>query len=116
RDRGRARATLRPAGARQDPVVAWEALDVAVLGKVLPKIHGTQQEVEATLSRLLAFAIDVKSKQEARADDSQWDYERGRLKAKSDTNAGPPRLPRSAAKLWRMLRRVKQQGFVSFIE
>ena len=32
------------------------ALDVAVLAKILPKLHGSQAEIEATLKRLLAIA------------------------------------------------------------
>lgn len=97
--------------------VLWDALDVAVLAKVLPKIHGTQQEVEEVLGRLLAFAVDVESPVAARDHGSHWEYASGRLNGRDDDGASKiPRLPRSAAKLWRMLRRVRQQGYVSFIE
>ena len=76
--------------AGEGPDVLWDAFDVAVIAKVLPKLHGTQQEVEDILEQLHAFA-------------------------NGDTDACP-RLPRAAAKLARMRRRVVRAGFVSFIE
>lgn len=63
----------------------WAALDLALLQKVLPKLHGTQQELEHVLTGLLAFAQEE------------------------------PALPRMAEKLKRMLTRVQQQGFTAFI-
>ena len=102
--------------AGKDPGMLWEALDVAIVAKVLPKLHGTQQELEDVLQRLLAFALDVGSATDAREQGSQWDYTGGRLVARADAPTNVPKLPRSAAKLWRMLRRVRQQGYVSFIE
>jgi 5-methylcytosine-specific restriction protein B len=98
-----------------DPTILWEALDVAVLAKVLPKMHGTQQEVEHALARMLAFAVDPSSSPSELGRCEDWSYERGRLVARAD-GARAPRLARCAAKLWRMLRRVRQQGHVSFIE
>jgi 5-methylcytosine-specific restriction enzyme B len=102
--------------AGKGPHVLWEALDVAVLSKVLPKIHGTQQEVEEILGRLLAFAVDVDSHPETREQESAWVFASGRISSKAEQGARTPRLPRSAAKLWRMLRRARIQGYVSFIE
>lgn len=101
--------------AGKDPNVIWEALDVAVLAKVLPKIHGTQQEVEDVLGRLLAFAVDVDSGLAAREHEAAWAFLGGRIAATAETQRAP-RLPRTAAKLWRMLRRARLQGYVSFIE
>ena len=104
------------------------AFDLAVLQKVLPKLHGTQQELEDLLDRLFAFAVlgeepadrDV----ERLAKEDGWRLmSGGRL-----TNENPSRteeeaetpyqpvLPRTAAKLWRMRNRLVQQGFTSFIE
>ncbi len=62
------------------------ALDLALLQKVLPKLHGTQQELEEILAALAGFAEDR------------------------------PRLDRFAAKIGRMRRRLQRQGFTSFIE
>lgn len=107
---------LAEAQAGKDPAILWEAFDVAVVAKVLPKLHGTQQELEDVLARLLAFAVDVESPEDTRDHESQWSYSRGRLSPLSDGSPKTPKLPRSAAKLWRMLRRVRQQGYVSFIE
>ena len=36
--------------------------------------------------------------------------------APEDATPAAPQLPRSAAKLWRMLRRLRQQGFTAFVE
>ncbi len=63
----------------------WVALDLALLQKVLPKLHGTQQELEEVLEGLLAFAREE------------------------------PALPRMEGKLRRMLGRLQRQGFTAFI-
>lgn len=90
--------------ANPDVGALWEAFDIAVIAKVLPKLHGTQQEVEDVLASLLAYAVDVESPPSARFGDD------------AAPPLAAPRLPRAAAKLRRMLRRVRQQGYVSFIE
>lgn len=102
--------------AGKDPQILWEAFDVAVVAKVLPKLHGTQQEIEDVLARLLAFAVDVESTVGERDDGAGWSYARGRVAPRAEGVPRAPKLPRTAAKLWRMLRRVRQQGYVSFIE
>jgi 5-methylcytosine-specific restriction protein B len=102
--------------AGREPEILWEALDMAVVSKVLPKLHGTQQELEDVLARLLAFTVDVDSPVNDREHESRWSYSRGRLGYQGEGLPRTPRLPRAAAKLWRMLRRVRQQGYVSFIE
>lgn len=80
------------------------ALDVAVLAKILPKLHGSQAEVEATLKRLLAIATEYKPESEVFSPHG----------ALLDGVALP--LPRTARKLGRMLYRLRANGFVSFIE
>ena len=86
----------------------WAALDLALLQKVLPKLHGTQQELDEILIRLLAFAITTES----------HDLERAReiTLGQAESQVEPARLPRTAAKIKRMIRRLQQQGFTSFIE
>ena len=43
--------------------VRQEALDLAILQKVLPKFHGTQQELSAVLNALFSFAVSGSYKQ-----------------------------------------------------
>jgi hypothetical protein len=114
--------TLAARQASENEDTLWTALDLALLQKVLPKFHGTQAELDDVLGALFALAVDpTGSPETARGDWRQWAFERGRLLpiAKAgDGAAGPadPDLPRTAAKLWRMLDRLYRQGFTSFIE
>ena len=80
------------------------ALDVAVLAKILPKLHGSQAEIESTLKRLLSIASGDKPESEVFTPHG----------AVIDGAALP--LPRTARKLGRMLYRLRANGFVSFIE
>lgn len=68
-----------------DAESGWAALDLALLQKVLPKLHGTQQELDDVLTGLFAFAQEE------------------------------PELPCMAAKIDRMRTRLTRQGFTSFI-
>lgn len=107
--------------AGDDAATLLAALDLAILQKVLPKFHGTQQEMEATLTALLDFAIHG-ARRDARDSAEEvgrrWRVGRdGHLRAATPDSTTPlPALPRTAAKLWGMLRRLRQQGFASFIE
>ncbi|MBA3672302.1 MAG: hypothetical protein H0W68_09810 [Gemmatimonadaceae bacterium] len=80
------------------------AFDVAVLGKILPKLHGSQAEIEATLKRLLSIATGDKPESEVFTPHG----------VVVDRASLP--LPRTARKLGRMLHRLQANGFVSFIE
>jgi 5-methylcytosine-specific restriction enzyme B len=103
--------------ASKDEATLWAAFDVAVLSKVLPKLHGTQQELEGTLSRLFGFAVDRRSAEDAKIVDTAWELKGGTLVPKSSgDDARRPDLPRTATKLWRMLVRLRHRGFASFIE
>lgn len=89
------------------PDTVLAAFDVAILAKILPKLHGTQAELDSTLLALLQIAL-------GEGGDSQtW-------MPTANPIAGPagaaPKLPRSALKLWRMRDRLRTQGFTSFIE
>ncbi|MCY3599024.1 MAG: hypothetical protein OXN85_03490 [Gemmatimonadetes bacterium] len=130
------------------------AFDLALLQKVLPKFHGTQQELESLLERLFDFAVHGRERKRGDADVrlDEWTVVNGRLRPKggsasrvpagtsrgdADGSAGgtegagsengtdasdgaaegpDPEFPRTAAKVWRMLRRLNQRGFTSFIE
>ena len=135
---------------------ARAAFDLAILQKVLPKFHGTQQELEPLLRQLFDFAVlgsaDMRRRdgnitleewrvvdgrllatsQQALVADAVPDSEEGRSESgeapRRPTPAGSedavaaqdermiPALPRTGAKIWRMLQRLQQRGFTSFIE
>ena len=123
------------------------AFDLALLQKVLPKFHGTQQELESLLKEIFQFAVHgdgpaPKKNQTVELDD--WKVVKGRLvtrsKAKApsqspsgdpgaegnetdsndpetaDTGTESPAYPRTGAKVLRMLNRLRDRGFTSFIE
>lgn len=99
-----------------DPeAAAWAALDVAVLQKVLVKLNGTQSDLQPLLEELLGLALVGDA---SLRDLSAWrlDPREGQVTAASEAADTEPELPRSAAKLWRMLERVRRQGFTSWIE
>jgi|GEM_PF-1272358 len=90
-----------------------DAFDLAIMSKVLPKLHGTQQELEDLLVRLFAFTVG----RDAPASPEDWEPRGSELGPTSKTESSArPRLPRSSLKVWRMLRRLRAQGFTSFIE
>ncbi|MCZ0939896.1 MAG: hypothetical protein OXJ55_14735 [Caldilineaceae bacterium] len=126
------------------------AFDLALLQKVLPKFHGTQQELESMLKEIFHFAVlggDFKPGSQS-VDSDDWEVIAGRLVAKaqpgtpstdgvsqtaetasseasekgSDDPETPsatpqsPAYPRTGAKVLRMLQRLRDRGFTSFIE
>ena len=121
------------------------AFDLALLQKVLPKFHGTQQELQSLLEEIFQFAVrggDHIPKRDQKVELDDWSVVKGRLVARSktqspsgdpgtdgdeaDSNAAdaadadaatqPPAYPRTAAKILRMLQRLRDRGFTSFIE
>lgn len=100
----------------------WTALDLAILQKVLPKFNGTRQELQESLATLFSYTCTTRLPEGTGAPVPHTAYElRGdELLASiiddADQAVPQPRLPRSAAKVWRMLRRLELQGFTSFIE
>ncbi len=131
------------------------AFDLALLQKVLPKFHGTQQELESLLEEIFQFAVHggghiPKKDRVVELDD--WKVVKGRLVTRSkspapsqppsgdagaegdeadagtaeaadadnpktaDADAKSPAYPRTGAKVLRMLNRVRDRGFTSFIE
>ena len=87
-----------------DDFQADTALDIQLLQKVLPKLHGTRAKLENPLQDLLAFCYGqselASSEQHQRA-------------IQFDASA---RFPRTAQKCARMLRNLQDQGYASFIE
>ena len=135
---------------------ARAAFDLAILQKVLPKFHGTQQELEPLLRKLFHFALSGSAGTRGQVGDlkfEEWKAIGGRLlptsqeipvadaapdgdqvhaeSGRADTvyteagseeapaaqeEHGTPAFPRTGAKIWRMLQRLQQRGFTSFIE
>jgi hypothetical protein len=89
---------------------ARAATDLGIVQKVLPKLHGTRQEVGELLDALLAFALDCATEELA-----TWSWSPPKTWTRGK-ELGEPRFPRAAAKLWRMRRRLQQRGFTSYIE
>ncbi|WP_419939457.1 hypothetical protein [Candidatus Palauibacter sp.] len=90
---------------------AEAAFDLALLQKVLPKFHGTQQELEPILRRLASAlgATPEDASEHVPAGTSAADPE-------ASTEGRAARFPRTVAKIRRMLKRLEQRGFTSFIE
>ena len=108
------------------------AFDLALLQKVLPKFHGTQQELESLLKEIFQFAVHGGGhvpKKNHTVDLNDWKVVNSRLVAEpktqapsqassddADTGTESPACPRTGAKVWRMLNRLRDRGFTSFIE
>ncbi|MCY4574750.1 MAG: hypothetical protein OXF01_18390 [Gemmatimonadetes bacterium] len=139
------------------------AFDLALMQKVLPKFHGTQQELESLLEEIFRFAVhggDHVPKKYRTAEVNDWRVVKGRLVIRSkpqapsqspsgdagaeggeadsanaeaadadnataaepdnpeatDTATQSPAYPRTGAKVLRMLHRLRDRGFTSFIE
>lgn len=79
-----------------------DVVDIQILQKILPKLHGTRAKLEDPLLKLIAFCIG----HGASAEQIE--------KARSfDPDA---RFPRSSQKIAQMLKQLSIQGYVSFIE
>lgn len=77
-----------------------ERLDVVVLQKLLPRIHGARRKIEPVLLSLGAFALDLRTV-------------RGAFRFEDKATA---RLPRSYRKLDRMMRALQANQFASFAD
>ena len=81
-----------------------DTIDIQILQKILPKLHGTKAKLEEPLWKVLAFCYEI----------DEPISEETRVKAENFDNQA--RFPRSAQKVARMLRNLQQQGYISFIE
>jgi 5-methylcytosine-specific restriction protein B len=97
---------------------ARAALDLAVLQKVLVKLAGTQAEIARLLDHLLWFTLLGRRTAETERDLGLWrlDPVEGEVVPSDEASEEVPVFPRSAAKLWRMQRRLVERGFTSWIE
>jgi 5-methylcytosine-specific restriction enzyme B len=97
----------RQQGARSEDAL-WAALDLAVLQKVLPKFHGTEQELESPLRVVACVAHHGRAPTEDEIKGAQGD--------RDPEEAPAPRLPRCHRKVERMLRTLRLRGFAAFLE
>lgn len=81
-----------------------DAVDIQILQKILPKLHGTRAKLEEPLQKMLGFCKEAGSiglknspQPEVKGDD---DF----------------RFPRSGRKIERMLKQLTTQGYASFVE
>ncbi len=92
----------------------WEALDRAIVCKVLPKLHGTQGELHPLLQALFAFAVGTVEDPEAAALEA-WELSPQGVRHRADATLRP-RFARMATELLRMEVRLRNTGFAAFIE
>ncbi|MDC3959014.1 EVE domain-containing protein [Polyangium jinanense] len=103
------------------PGAVEDALDLQVLQKLLPKLHGSKQKLLGPLFRILLFTLFGKDS-DVPYGDLEFDRieralrQNGAVAPPGGAEAQKPVMPRSAKKLARMLRKLRSQGFVSFIE
>lgn len=104
--------------AKEPGPAAWAALDLALLEKVLVKLHGTRHELATILDSLLSFTLVGASGDDELSDLSLWAYvpEEAVVRRKDEAADLDAVFPRSAAKLWRMRDRLRETGFTSWIE
>lgn len=97
---------------------AWAALDLALLQKVLVKLHGTRHELTGILETLLRFTLVGAGTDNELSELALWTYwpELGVVQRKDEAADMDALFPRSAAKLWRMRDRLRETGFTSWIE
>jgi len=105
-----------------------KAFDLQILQKILPKFHGSRNQLERPLAKLLRFCLDgmifpIEQATEIFPENLEKtieiDGESLTYKAQGSSVETEPlmaKYPRSSKKLLRMLRKLREQGFVSFIE
>ncbi len=102
-----------------------DALDVQILQKILPRLHGSRKNLEPVLRTLRAYCTtqhNWNGNTLANAQDIRAAAEVAARGAPTTTQAGvvavPPTdfFPRTVKKIDRMLLRVQRDGFVSFAE
>lgn len=92
------------------------ALDLQVLQKILPKLHGTKAQLRAVLWELLCFFVAAAPQPITPAALLEFGKQLELDGDDAGSGSAPLRLPRSARKTLRMLKRLEAHGFVSFLE
>jgi 5-methylcytosine-specific restriction protein B len=93
-------AMLHAAGTMEQEV----ALDLQVLQKILPRLHGSRRRLEALLRSLAKFCLDLGARTEQSA------------RYEPDAEKGTPKLPLSFDKTQRMLTALRVNQFTSYTE
>ena len=83
-----------------------DALDLQLIQKVLPRLHGSVRRIGPTVSRLAKYCFDMEEPQTSAA--ASFDPR--------SVDESTARLPRSFAKLARMFDNLKAYHFASFVE
>lgn len=99
-------AALLAAAGDPDPE---HALDLQVMQKILPRLHGSRRRLEATLCTLGRFCFDLTTTPQATETGA-------RLFDPLRPPPGIPKLPLSFAKVQRMTRSLRANQFISFTE
>ncbi len=98
-------AALLAAAGDPDPE---HALDLQIMQKVLPRLHGSRRRLENTLCALARFCFDLTVEQGSSDAGARFDPIASR--------DNQPRLPRSFDKLRRMTQSIRVNQFASFTE
>ena len=98
---------MHAASGNADPL---HSLDLQLLQKVLPRLHGSRRRLEATLCALGLFCRDLSYDAQAGIKDAP-----SRFSAPEGSTASPS-LPRSYDKVARMIAILRSNQFVSFTE
>jgi 5-methylcytosine-specific restriction protein B len=87
-----------------------DALDLQILQKILPRLHGSRRRLEPTLCALGRYAATTEMNLDA-------DYGDGSNRFNPEaTTKDEAKLPRSFEKIRRMIRSLRANQFVSFTE
>jgi 5-methylcytosine-specific restriction protein B len=86
------------------------ALDVAVIQKLLPKLHGSRTKLNKVLPILASFCFKSCTTEQAKTFLDEFKHE-GKLKGETK-----PILPLSFTKIARMYAAVQENGFASYAE
>ncbi|EJR57594.1 hypothetical protein IIM_00201 [Bacillus cereus VD107] len=105
---------------------AEDALDNQILQRILPKFHGNRKKLEQPLSKLLAYSFGIEGTElenykslltvdkeylEGWIDNVELSEEHSSIFANRD-----PLLPKTAHKVFEMLKALQENGFVSYIQ
>jgi hypothetical protein len=100
----------------ESPAAEDIAFDFCILQKVLPKLHGNRQELEAPLAQLLFFSFGQASPNDSTGAFDHFLPGYPPLFPSGEEEPLLPRFPRTAAKVYRMWSTLRTRGFVSFVE
>ncbi len=81
-----------------------DAMDIQIMQKILPKLHGTRAKLEEPLQKLLSYCYQ---------NSPEFSDE---LLQNQSSFSQQARFPRSAQKIARMLNQLTVQGYASFVE